>query len=381
LETALLVALMASSGRDINWMFPAAGACLGVYLFYRGFAMLARRRLILNTPTSKVRSASLGLVELNGLASGPNTLYAPITGLPCYYYRTVAWQLKSSSNRKNWTKVADETMQLPFYLDDNSGRVLIDPSGAEMDIHHDFHCEYGSPLLPASFDLPGNVLSFLSRYDVNTDQRLRVEEYCIKPKNSLFILGTLAENTPAKEASLQPAMAAPSNLAKKLISELGSEVTGALEWEPEEDLHPAMAEAAIRSGSATEGALPPARGAGPSSGPPSQEKIAAALMKAGITNPAAWAVAGVSAASVPPAGSPAGNGSSRPGNPSPVDPRPAVILAKGSSKSAFFISWRSQQAVVKSLAWKSALLIWGSPLLTLACAYYLLVRFDLVPGF
>ena len=216
LETALLVAPMASWVLDINWIFPALGICLGLYMFYRGFGMLAEKRLILNTPTSKVRSASLGLVELNGLAAGPNTMYAPITSQPCYYYRTVAWQLKSSGNRKNWTKVADETMQLPFYLDDNSGRVLIDPSGAEMDIHHDFHVEYGSPLVPASFDVPGNVLSFLSRYDVNTDQRLRVEEYCIKPKNALFVLGTLRENAGAEDVARRPAKGAQGESALRL---------------------------------------------------------------------------------------------------------------------------------------------------------------------
>jgi hypothetical protein len=49
----------------------AIGALAGVYLFYRGFRLLQRKRLILNTPTSKVRSASMGLVEINGLAIGP----------------------------------------------------------------------------------------------------------------------------------------------------------------------------------------------------------------------------------------------------------------------------------------------------------------------
>src|SRR3989442_7552860 len=35
-----------------------------------------------------------------------------------------------------WVKVADESLHVPFYLDDNTGRVLVDPRGAEMDIVH-----------------------------------------------------------------------------------------------------------------------------------------------------------------------------------------------------------------------------------------------------
>jgi hypothetical protein len=370
---------MASWVLDINWIFPALGICLGLYMFYRGFGMLAEKRLILNTPTSKVRSASLGLVELSGLAAGPNTMYAPITSQPCYYYRTVAWQLKSSGNRKNWTKVADETMQLPFYLDDNSGSVLIDPSGAKMDIHHDFHVEYGSPLVPASFDVPGNVLSFLSRYDVNTDQRLRVEEYCIKPKNALFVLGTLGENAGAEDVARRPASGGSPSLAERLISELGLEVTGDLQTELKAPARSALAEPAPHAGRTSAGAHSPTKYAGSSVAAPSQEKIATALMKAGISNPAAWVAAGVSPAAIPRGGSTAGGLGASTLNRTSFDPRPAVVLGKGTGDSVFFISWRSRRAVVKSLAWKSALLVWGAPLLSLVCAYYLLAHFGLLP--
>ena len=37
-------------------------------------------------------------------------------------------------------------MHVPFFLDDNTGRVLVDPQGAEMDIHRDFHEEYSGSL-------------------------------------------------------------------------------------------------------------------------------------------------------------------------------------------------------------------------------------------
>jgi len=48
---------------------------------------------------------------------------------------------------------------------------------------------------------------------------------------------------------------------------------------------------------------------------------------------------------------------------------------KGSHDPAFFISWRSQRDVVASLGWKSSLMIWGGPALTILCVYILLAGF------
>ena len=57
--------------------------------------------------------------------------------------------------------------------------------------------------------------------------------------------------------------------------------------------------------------------------------------------------------------------------PEGFDLHPPVVLMKGSHYPAFFISWRSQRDVVNSLGWKSSLMIWGGPALTLVCIYFL----------
>src|SRR5712692_4839167 len=94
------LAFISSSSHANGWVWAALGACAGVYLFYRGFRMLARKRLIMNTPASKIRSAAMGLFEVSGLAVGPYTMNAPITGESCYYYRILAWKLKQSGKNK-----------------------------------------------------------------------------------------------------------------------------------------------------------------------------------------------------------------------------------------------------------------------------------------
>jgi hypothetical protein len=57
------------------------------------------------------------------------------------------------------------------------------------------------------------------------------------------------------------------------------------------------------------------------------------------------------------------------------DLHPPVVLMQGGHQPAFFISWRSQRDVVQSLGWKSRLMIWGGPAITLASVYFLLAYF------
>jgi hypothetical protein len=84
-----------------------------------------------------------------------------------------------------------------------------------------------------------------------------------------------------------------------------------------------------------------------------QQRIAAAMMKAGITSPAAWAVAGLGEAAVAVSENP------NEGKSEEFEQRPPVVLTKGTNDKAFMISWRSQCEVARSLGWKCTLMIWG----------------------
>ncbi|MGD0180136.1 MAG: hypothetical protein ABSC15_10000, partial [Terriglobales bacterium] len=113
------------------------------------------------------------------------------------------------------------------------------------------------------------------------------------------------------------------------------------------------------------------------SDPAEQQKITAALMKAGITNPAAWAAAGLNTAVVAtPASASAGGGTATAPALEQFDLHPPVVLMKGAHEKAFLISWHSQRDVVNSLSWKSTLMIWGGPALTLLCVYIVAARLD-----
>jgi E3 Ubiquitin ligase len=355
--------------RPVAWCI--IGLCAGIYIFFNGFRILQRRKLILNTPISKIRSASMGMVELNGLAVGPYTLLAPITQRPSYYYRTIAWEWKRQGRSSKWVKVAAECMHVPFFLDDNTGKVMVDPRSAELDLHCDFHQEFCDSFFSFKQEAPPNVHSFLSRHGIMTNNKIKIEEFCIKPKNSLFLLGTLDEN-PGLELTPQPI---PDEEHHTLTfdkalwfnpaqSELGktalSFVTGGA----------THADSSLTASTQVIRLTPeaPTKLADMSQ----QQKIAAALQKAGVVNPAAWAIAGITSSVA--AASPDPNNHSFASAPKAdvFDPHPPIVLMKGKNNPTFLISWRSQREIANSLAWKCTLMIWGGPVLALLCLYLLL---------
>jgi hypothetical protein len=220
---------------------------------------------------------------------------------------------------------------------------------------------------------PSNISSFLARHGVSTDKKIKVEEYCIKPKNALFILGTLGQNpgltvcaVPIRSLTAQP------NALSLHIPNL-SGITA--------DTDVTVAGKMLLSTFKNEPAgiqLESSNSPNPISDPAQRQKISDALVKAGITNPAAWAAAGLMnpAPVATPAPTSTGGGAAAAPAPEHFDLHPPVVLMKGTHDPSFLISWHSQRDVVSSLSWKSALMIWGGPALTLLCVYILAAHFD-----
>jgi hypothetical protein len=352
------------------------GICTGIYLFIQGFRLLQRRQLILNTPASKIRSASMGMVELNGLAVGPYTMVAPVTARPCYCYRTFVWEWRQSGKNKQWVKVASECMHVPFFLDDNTGKVMVDPRGADLDLHQDFHQEFCDGFFTTKQEAPPNVRSFLSRHGISTTNKIKVEEFCIKPKNALFLLGTLDENPgldltpdPIHDVQTTPlivgnalSFSLNAEVVRNAVSPMiggtngfsGLSLSGGLQHDPAFDpiYDKAISTARVAHPSPTPGAT---KAADPAA-------VAAALLKAGISSPAAWAAARVTPTS-----------GATPDTPlEGFDQHPPVVLMKGKNNPTFLISWRSQRDLARSLGWKCTLMIWGGPALALLSLYLLL---------
>jgi hypothetical protein len=290
---------------------------------------------------------------------------------------------------------------VPFFLDDNTGKVLVDPRGADLDLHRDFQQEFCDGFFTTKEEAPPNVHSFLSRHGISTSNKIKVEEYCIKPKNALFLLGTLDEN-PGHEVTPEPihdaetssflvgnalSFSVDTGAVRTALSPMignagfsGLSLSGGLQHDPKFD---SIYDKAISTRSPSIIRLSPDPGPTQTADMTQQQKISAALMKAGISSPEAWAAAGIQPSAVAvnsdPNNSQQTNAASRSPQTPPAttpadqfDPHPPVVLMKGKNNPAFMISWRSQRDLARSLAWKCTLMIWGGPALSLLSLYGLL---------
>lgn len=178
------------------FLFSIAGFFGGIALFFFGFRWFRQKRLIENTPTSKVRSIAMGFVELFGSAIVfKEVLKSPFTGKDCVYYFYEIQELRSSGKHSRWVTVAKGSEGRQFFLKDDTGKVLVDPANAKVDIPADneFGSSWGKdPPKQAIEFMRSKHLSFESLFGIN--KSMRFTEKFIEPGDKLFILGTAGGN-------------------------------------------------------------------------------------------------------------------------------------------------------------------------------------------
>lgn len=95
---------------------------------------LTQLRFLLDTPTSKIRSAAQGYTELYGiLRELPQTeLRGPLTGKPCVWWRFKIEEQRSDGKRRSWSALESGCSEAWLELADATGECLINPLGAEV---------------------------------------------------------------------------------------------------------------------------------------------------------------------------------------------------------------------------------------------------------
>lgn len=146
-------------------------------------------RLIEDTPTSRVRSAAQGYVELSGraLQSDGGNNFGPLTRRPCIWWRyRVSKREQSGNNRGDkWRTVASGTSIQPFALDDGTGRCLVMPDGAEV-VATESTTWYGSTPWPTT--APGA--------DRGSDRDYKYVEERIYEQEQVYVLGNFRSHRP-----------------------------------------------------------------------------------------------------------------------------------------------------------------------------------------
>ncbi len=179
----------------------------GLFLFILGLLHVYDRRLIENTPTSKCRSLAMGPVELVGRARGPNAMASLIGQLPCFISQVRVQQLRERGNHeRRWVQVHKQEFRTPFYVEDQTGRVKVDPHGAALELIPDLSYSRGEDVsqwsdgaLEQSLEQKTPVLlgEALARYcnlrDIAMDAPTRFVETNLCDGDPVYVLGTATE--------------------------------------------------------------------------------------------------------------------------------------------------------------------------------------------
>lgn len=116
------------------FLLLALSSALTMFTLYRMFTRLRRARWIEDTPTSRIRSAAQGLVELKGEvdAGGHAPLVSPLSETDCLWYRFRVEEYRRSGKTSKWKTVEQGVSERPFLLLDDTGSCWIDPKGAQV---------------------------------------------------------------------------------------------------------------------------------------------------------------------------------------------------------------------------------------------------------
>ena len=124
--------IVASSG-IVGWMLLIM-LPLAVILLAKAADAVSHHLLIKHTPTSDCGGVLPGLVEVKGTVAVDEALQSPLTDREVVYFDyDVEEEFKTSSDKSSWKTIAEESAKVPhFYLRDETGRIRVDLSGAEI---------------------------------------------------------------------------------------------------------------------------------------------------------------------------------------------------------------------------------------------------------
>lgn len=184
---------------------PALGALLSLLFLWLALRAGRHRRLIDNLPTSKTTGVFIGLVELKGSAEAEQPLVSYLAETPCVQYaytvdehwsRTVTETYTDSQGKQQtrtrhesgWTTVASGGEEIPFYLQDDCGVILVLPRHAKIEPLSVFD-ETCSPHNPLYYGKgPAHAVS-------DSDHRRRFNEHAIPLHAPIYVVGSARERT------------------------------------------------------------------------------------------------------------------------------------------------------------------------------------------
>jgi len=150
----MLSLFFATSSAPISPALPVLFFLVGVILVILGFRTYRQYRILADTPQIPIRSVPMGLVHVAGKSTGGYPLTSPLTRVPCYYYRVQVEKWAKKGKQEIWVTAGNEKAESDFYLEDATGRILVNPHHAQYDVPRTFRGGMGPKAVgsPRFFD-------------------------------------------------------------------------------------------------------------------------------------------------------------------------------------------------------------------------------------
>ena len=216
---------------------PILGLLLGFLCIYGAFRSGRKWRLVDGLPTSKTTGVFIGLVEIAGTAecSAPLTCYLAATACVWYHWsveeewsRTVTETYTDSEGKtqtrtrteSGWTTVAEGGEQVPFYLRDDCGIILVRPDGAKVEPKQVFsqYCGRFDPLYYGKG--PARAIA-------DSNHRRRFVEQAVPHRAMLFVVGQARERQDVIAAEIAHDPRAPLFL---ISTRSKAQVSSGMKW-------------------------------------------------------------------------------------------------------------------------------------------------------
>lgn len=190
------------------------------------------KKLIQSTPTSKLGFLKAGFVEVCGrIALTGQKLLAPIGGNDCVYYdfRIEEWRRSGKSHR--WVEVVKDVQRVSFFVEDETGRALVNLEGAETLFDEDRQVRSSGFLNEST---PTALLDTIAqRYNFNRkgwifDKKVRYRETILEPGDQIYVLGTaqVGVNEPTIQKNQGGVLLVADSCENKALKKLNMRLLG-----------------------------------------------------------------------------------------------------------------------------------------------------------
>jgi len=184
-------------------MGAAIGTVMGIVWFVKGFQELKIKRTIQNIPTSKINTGAVGTnVEIKGkiIVERKKLVTAPISGQQCALYHLEIQQERRRKNSTYWQTIDQFYSHEGFYIDDQSGATaLVLVGGAKIKregqtnniyINSNNFDEIPLTLRKALTENQKKIKRFkLKKTSWLFSSKYRVLEWRFKPNEEVYVLG------------------------------------------------------------------------------------------------------------------------------------------------------------------------------------------------